>query len=99
MAGGDSAFVFKEKGEEIWRKNLPAGTAVFVRAKAEGCANDLVQHAVPAVKGFEERTGSLVFRNIATVVPWATVRKEVEKRVAQEQKKNQEKQKEKQKEG
>jgi hypothetical protein len=89
--GPARAFVFKQKGEEIWRENLPAGTAVFVRAKAEGCANDLVQHAVPAVKDFEERTGSLVFRNIATVVPWATVRKEVEKRVKHESKKGQEK--------
>ena len=65
-------------------EGLPAGTAVFVRAKASGGrvdANSLVQHGVPALPRAVGVSGSIVSRNITTVVPWDKVKKEIAKRM------------------
>jgi len=60
---------------------LEAGTAIFVRTKARGAANDLVQHGVPEMKQAVGVSGSIVSRCIKTCIPWEEVRRNVERRV------------------
>ena len=49
---------------------LGAGTAIFVRCKAPGAANTIVQHGVPPSEGTVGVSGSIVTRCISTVIPW-----------------------------
>ena len=53
-------------GERLFNEVLPAGTAIWCRSNT---ANVQTKHAVPQMFGAGE-SGSLVFRNIATLVPW-----------------------------
>lgn len=81
--GAARDFAFRVPGEKgpFWRRALDAGTAVFVRCNASGCANALVQHGVPPMARDVGVSGSIVSRCITTVVPWERVRREVEKRL------------------
>jgi len=66
-------------GNVLFNETLPAGTAIFLRATGENAANTLVKHAVPPCES-KEPSGSLVFRPIATVIPWPTVNAKIAKR-------------------
>jgi alkylated DNA repair dioxygenase AlkB len=80
--GAPRPFAFRLPGakEPFFSKELAAGTAVFVRCKTPGAANDLVQHGVPQVENPVGISGSIVSRCIETVVPWERVRREAGKR-------------------
>lgn len=69
-------FVLPGKRERsVMCEDLPAGSAVFVRAKSTDgtvAGNDRVKHGVPVVKGECGPSGSIVFRSIQTRVPWST---------------------------
>ena len=81
--GAPRKFEFKLKDTDniFFSEILSAGTALFVRANAKGFdANSIVQHGVPAYK--EKKvgpSGSLVGREIVTLVPWTQVRKNIER--------------------
>ena len=78
--GASRNFQFTDlAGNELYNEVLSAGAAIFVRANGENAANLIVKHAVPPMADCGP-SGSLTFRNITTVVPWAQVRKEVAKR-------------------
>lgn len=49
---------------------LSTGSAVLVRCKTPGAANDIVQHGVPTVGTAVGMSGSIVSRCITTVIPW-----------------------------
>ena len=78
--GAARDFVFSEtlseKDETIFQKELPAGTMIIVKT---GTANQMVKHGVPVIKRPCGASGSIVFRCIKTVVPWATVQKNIDK--------------------
>src|SRR5206468_11710559 len=78
--GATRPFAFCLPGEPkpFFSRELPAGSAVFVRCNAPDAANGLVQHGVPAMTRPVGFSGSIVARSIATVIPWA----EMEKRTA-----------------
>ena len=82
--GAPRPFAFRMHGdaEPFYSEVLPAGTAVFVRGKAPSGddANAIVQHGVPSAPEAVGVSGSIVSRDIATIVPWAKVRKEIAKR-------------------
>lgn len=82
--GATRDFGFKLPGapQAFFVRPLEAGTAVFVRCKAPGAANGRVQHGVPPMTTPVGASGSIVSRCIRTLVPWATVRHEVERRSA-----------------
>ena len=74
------------QGDEFWRKELPSGTLMIVRAKGQegqvgqagqegdtACANSKMKHGVPMSKIKCGPSGSIVFRCIQTVVPWNEV--------------------------
>ncbi len=63
------------KEEVIWHKKLPAGTALFVKSST---ANKKTLHAVPPMEGVGP-SGSIVFRNIKTIVNWKKQKKEAAK--------------------
>lgn len=75
----DFAFRLVGEREPFWCRKLEAGTAVFVRCKAPGAANSIVQHGVPETADAVGASGSIVSRCITTVVPWERVRREVER--------------------
>jgi hypothetical protein len=87
--GAERMFEFTtNEGEVFWKRPLPDGTMLVVRAKSErgiegGCANSRVKHVVKHVvpRGMEPcgASGSVVFRAIRTVVPWDEAIKNVEK--------------------
>lgn len=70
-------FAFREPGATVpfWTRELAAGTAVFVRCKAPGAANDIVQHGVPPTSAAVGVSGSIVSRCIDTLIPWPDVAK------------------------
>ncbi len=80
--GSPRPFAFRMSGskEPFFTRELAAGTAIFVRCKAPGAANSIVQHGVPKVANPIGQSGSIVSRCIVTRVPWDQVRREVEKR-------------------
>lgn len=80
--GAPREFAFRMVGEKepFYCRTLEAGTAVFVRCKAPGAANSIVQHGVPETSSAVGASGSIVSRCITTVVPWERVRREVERR-------------------
>ena len=59
-------------GHVFFSEKLPAGTAVVVGSDA----NKLTKHAVPPVDT-DNPSGSLVWRNIGTTIPWPTVRAKI----------------------
>ena len=63
----------------FFSKMMSPGTAVFVRAKSTDGkdANSIVQHGVPEMNQKCGISGSIVARCIKTVVPWATVQKNI----------------------
>jgi hypothetical protein len=83
--GAARAFAFREQPTAaspdpapFFNRVLPAGTAIFVRARGAGAANDLVQHGVPAMDTPLAPSGSVVSRCIETVVPWEEVGRRLE---------------------
>jgi hypothetical protein len=75
--GAQRAFAFRRppniydrKPEPFYNEVLDAGTAIFVRCKAPGAANAIVQHGVPRVESATAVSGSIVSRCISTVIPW-----------------------------
>lgn len=74
------AFRLPEEQKPFLTRTLSAGTAVFVRCKGPGAANDLVQHGVPPMGTPVGLSGSIVSRCIRTIVPWERVLREVAKR-------------------
>lgn len=92
------------EGEEFWRKQLPSGTMVIVRAKGNEsgahdssgiteCANAKMKHGVPMSKVKCGPSGSIVFRCIKTVVPWEQVHLNVARAAKQKVKRLQNKRK------
>ena len=78
--GAERMFEFTtNEGEVFWKRPLPAGTMLVVRAKSEGgeCANSRVKHGVPRALEPCGPSGSVVFRAIRTVVPWEEAIKNV----------------------
>ena len=73
--GATRDFCFARNNDIIWRKAIPAGSIVLVRAAAEGAANSLIKHGVPPMKEPCGPSGSIVFRKIKTVLPWDKVLK------------------------
>jgi hypothetical protein len=65
--------------DPFFSKVLPAGTAIFCRAKSSDGfdANNIVEHGVPPVDTICGTSGSIVSRCITTVIPWNEVIKEV----------------------
>lgn len=78
--GAPRRFGFRLRGQQrpFHTRTLSAGTAIFVRCRAPGAANDLVEHGVPAMAAPVDVSGSLVSRCIKTVIPWDDVRCRVE---------------------
>ena len=70
----------QEKEKPFFSEVLQAGTAIFVRANSQDGldANSIVQHGVPTSKTPCGPSGSIVARSIKTVVPWATVQKNIQ---------------------
>lgn len=84
--GDARPFAFREvvgrndpKPEPFYFRALPAGTAIFVRAKGDDAANNLVQHAVPPTEDPVGPSGSIVTRCIETVRSWDQVARDIEK--------------------
>ena len=74
--GASRDFAFHVGGDKpFFRQTLDAGTAVFVRCKAPGAANDRVKHSVPAMLMPVGLSGSVVSRAIATILPWDVIKK------------------------
>lgn len=80
--GASRPFEFRMKSgkgsppqEPFYSAVLPAGTAIFCRAKSEDGldANSIIEHGVPPVATPCELSGSIVSRCISTVVPWEQV--------------------------
>jgi len=80
--GAPRPFAFRMRGakQPFFSRTLSAGSAVFVRCKADGAANNLVQHGVPPLTAPVGASGSLVSRCITTQIPWETVHLEVRRR-------------------
>ena len=87
--GEPRQFAFRVKAAEgepeqepFYSKVLPAGTAIFCRAKSsDGLdANNIVEHGVPPVETICRMSGSIVSRCIATVSPWNEVAEAIEDR-------------------
>ncbi len=79
--GEPRPFAFCLPGQEdnpFFSRPLSAGTAVFVRCKAAGAANDVVKHGVPPMRSPVGLSGSIVTRCIATRIPWNEVKEKVE---------------------
>jgi len=74
--GAARPFAFRLPGEQkpFLTRVLSAGTAIFVRCKAAGAANNLIEHGVPPVDAPVGMSGSIVSRCIETVIPWDRVR-------------------------
>ena len=70
-----------EKTKPFMTRILPAGTAVFIRAKGSVLygpdGNSIVQHSVPAMKTPCGLSGSIVGRAIASILPWEQVHSKV----------------------
>ena len=88
--GAPREFVLTTKqGDEFWRKELPSGTLMIVRAKgpegetATAAANSKMKHGVPLSKIKCGPSGSIVFRCIETVVPWDEVHVNVQRAAQQ----------------
>ena len=84
--GDARPFAFREvasrddpKPEPFYFRALPAGTAIFVRAKGDEAANNLVQHAVPPTEDPVGPSGSIVTRCIETVRSWDQVARDIER--------------------
>ena len=73
--GAARKFRFEAGKAVVDERVLEAGGIVIVRT-GEGSANRQVTHGVPAMKEACGPSGSLVFRCIATKVPWAKQEKE-----------------------
>lgn len=82
--GAARPFAFRVKGEEkpFSSAILPAGTAVFCRAKSKrgDDANSIVEHGVPTVEVPCGLSGSIVGRCINTLIPWDDVTRKVKAR-------------------
>jgi len=80
--GAPRPFAFRMSGstEPFFTRDLAAGTAVWVRCKTLGAANQRVQHGVPQCESPVGESGSIVSRSIITSVPWDQIRREVAKR-------------------
>lgn len=76
------AFRLPKAKEPFYCQPLEAGTAVFVRCRAKGAANDIVQHGVPISDVKVGVSGSIVSRCITTTIPWDKLQHEIAKRVA-----------------
>lgn len=91
-AARDFCFATNDKPPEknvFWRRELPPGSFVIVRAKCRApqrAANSRVKHGVPASKTACGPSGSIVFRCIKTVVPWAVVKKNIARAAKQKAK-------------
>ena len=78
--GAPREFAFQLAGEKekpFLVRTLSAGTAIFVRCKAVGAANDIVKHGVPEMDAAVGLSGSIVSRCIRTLVPWDEVARKI----------------------
>ncbi len=66
-------FTNAETGDIVFTNVIEAGTGVWVRAKGVDAANARVKHGVPVIDEPCRASGSLVFRCIATVVPYVAM--------------------------
>lgn len=73
--GASRDFAFSANDEIIWQETLTEGTAIIVKT---GSANQQVKHGVPVMNEMCGPSGSIVFRCIKTVIPWADVQKNIE---------------------
>ena len=76
--GPPRVFQILDKGKIFWSGNVGDGDALWMDLKA----NEKYKHALPEMANVAP-SGSLVFRNVATVIPWANVTAEIEKSRAQ----------------
>jgi len=75
-------FAFSTKDTVFWQETLPTGTMIIVKT---GTANQQVKHGVPPMSQPCGASGSIVFRCIRTIIPWADVHQNIE--TAKQQKK------------
>ncbi len=69
-------FAFSANDSVFWQRKLPTGTAIIVKI---GTANQMMKHGVPTMQTPCGPSGSIVFRCIETIVPWPTVRENIER--------------------